>query len=133
MPPAGRSAESVVSPRQSLNFADALEHILANWEEGDLVYIASPDQHIFRFCGVSSEFADGDVFIEPDEVSIGHAQESFYAAQAPMFRERGRVWFPMVYEARWAIDPYLGYLDEHGARRAEYETRGAGVFLFEFE
>ena len=132
-PATGRAGKSVVAPRQSLDYADALKHIRGNWQDGDLVYIASPDQNIFRFCGTSKQFEVTDVFIEPDAISIGHAQESFYAEQAPMFREHGRVWFPMVYEARWAIEPYLVFLEQHGRLAEEYTTRGAGVFLYEFE
>lgn len=132
-PPTARSVETAIAPRQTLDYADALEHVQDNWQEGDLLYVASPDQFIYHFCKDRAGFDESDVFIEPDFVSLEHKQQEFYAEQSDRFREHGRVWFPMVYEVRWAIEPYLGFLAEQGTLDDEYTTRGAGVFRYRFE
>lgn len=130
--PLVRAARMVMAPTRHHELGAVLDHVQANWQPGDRIYLRLGDYLSYRFLAHRYDFGGDDLQFEATDGSMGATEAEFLTHLEAHLAVRGRVWFPMAYDQQETVAPYVAFLEERGQRFEQYDARGASVHGFLF-
>jgi len=132
LPPTLRTVRNAVVPRPMSDYRSALLHVAEHAQPGDLLYIRSADQYIFRFSQRGMNLESVNIYIEPQEIAVEHRDIEHLKTRIPTLHDAARVWFPFAYDAGYTITPVLDVLNTEGALQEEFHSPGTALYAYTF-
>ena len=130
--PGVRAMRMIPEPSSHHELNKALDYVVANREDDDLMFIRHWDADAFRFCRWRYGFADDAVIIEPNPLTVGQEEGEYIEQQFPTLKASGKVWFALAYDFPEQAHAFLEQLDLTATRVAESHALGASAYLYDF-